>query len=209
MSGSNSDSESSPAAHRRGPAEPSLPLEDLAGLARDVIARGGIFRFQARGRSMMPLIRERDELLIVAAGPGGPSRGDILFTHTPDGAVKVHRLIRIDSSHGADAYVTKGDNAATADEPIDLKQIVGKVAGLNRSGSFRDFSRMDSRMASRLLGRLEQMTDGPELPPGAATAGARQGKGSLAGRGRRRLVYFLRGTIRFYFMHTGWNRPGS
>ncbi len=209
MSGSSSGPESSPAADRRESAGPSCPPGDLAQLARAVISRGGLFRFQARGRSMMPVIMEEDELLVSGIGPGGPSRGDILMTHTSGNVVKVHRLIRIDGRHGENAFITKGDNAITPDDPVASHEIIGKVSGLNRSGRFRDFSRLDSRLAARLLARLELLTAGSVLPRYGSAAGDRPGKGSLLQRGGRRMLYLSRGAVRFYFMRTGWRRSAA
>jgi len=91
-------------------------------LADGLLASGLRFRFQARGRSMLPLINDGEMLHVQRANPARLKVGDIvLFRQGTE--FKAHRIIR----KNKDQFITRGDAGLEADGAIAGGQIVGKV----------------------------------------------------------------------------------
>jgi hypothetical protein len=109
----------------------SLSEVQQIALLRDVLERGFAFRFQTRGHSMSPFIRDGD-VLTVAPLAGKPIRlGDIVAWIQPDARrLTIHRVV---ASQGS-AYLIRGDNLAQSDGWIAATDILGWVTRLERNG---------------------------------------------------------------------------
>ena len=110
-----------------------LPLSNasLLDLARSVLGRGFSLRFQAKGASMAPFIRDRDILTVAPKAGAGPLPGDIVACiHPADGKLCVHRIVAL---RGEKALV-KGDNASAPDGALRESDILGFVRRVERDG---------------------------------------------------------------------------
>jgi hypothetical protein len=116
---------------------PRPALEDgfpLAGLMRDVLGRGKPFRFEARGASMYPAVRDGDVVTVAPFAAGGPRTGDVVaFVHEATGGVRLHRIVGV----AAGRVQVKGDNALAADGALDREALLGLVVGVERGGRAR------------------------------------------------------------------------
>lgn len=83
------------------------------------------------GRSMLPLIRNGDQVL-VAHGSGDISRGDVVVFRQEGGLV-AHRVLRV-LGDTEPAFLTKGDNTSRADSPVEAKAVIGRVLAIKRGG---------------------------------------------------------------------------
>jgi hypothetical protein len=92
--------------------------ELIAGLA----ASGLKFRFRARGRSMMPAIRDGEILHVMPADPATIRVADVVLFRD-DAGFKAHRVV----CKYANIFVTRGDTGIEADGAIRGEQIMGKV----------------------------------------------------------------------------------
>ena len=82
------------------------------------------------GRSMFPLIRNGDQVL-VAHGCAGIRRGEVIvFRH--DGKLIAHRVLRISKNEAGHMFLTKGDNVLQFDPPLRANEIVGRVLAIKR-----------------------------------------------------------------------------
>jgi hypothetical protein len=89
-------------------------------LAGELLARGVSFRFQAKGRSMLPTIADGDMLHIESANLDSFKVGDIvLFKQGAE--FKAHRIV---GKH-RELFSTRGDAGVDIDE-IGPEQIVGR-----------------------------------------------------------------------------------
>jgi uncharacterized repeat protein (TIGR01451 family) len=104
-------------------------------LARELVAQGLDFRFQARGRSMWPEIKDGETLRVRAASEPELKVGDIvLFT---DGAqLKAHRIIHRERN----VFITRGDSGLDADGIVREEQIVGKIMSKECAETGRELS---------------------------------------------------------------------
>ncbi len=149
-----------------------LPLsgESLAGLMRAVLDKGKPFRFEARGTSMYPFIRDGDVVTVAPLAGADPKPGDVAaFVQPGTSGVRVHRIVKVETGR----YFLKGDNALDADGALARDMILGLVVRLERGGRARTvgptfrtaaiarlsrtfwFTRL-SRRARRLFARRER-----------------------------------------------------
>jgi hypothetical protein len=113
-----------------------LPLsgESLAGLMGAVLEKGKPFRFEARGESMRPAIRDGDIVTVAPKGGRTPRTGDIVaFVHPETAAARIHRIVGVEEGR----YILKGDNALGADPAVGRDAILGFVVILERGGRRR------------------------------------------------------------------------
>jgi phage repressor protein C with HTH and peptisase S24 domain len=113
-----------------------LPLsgDSLAGLMRAVLEKGKPFRFEARGTSMEPFIKDGDIVTVVPPDGSRPKPGDVAaFVLPAAGGVRVHRVVKVEAGR----YILKGDNALDADGVLARDQILGIVVRLERGGRVR------------------------------------------------------------------------
>jgi len=110
-----------------------LPLSGraLVELLRAVLHRGAAVRFQAKGFSMSPFIKNKDVVTISPLLGKRPGWGDIIaFVHPETGGLCIHRIVRKKDR----IYVTKGDNISEAGECVPTESILGFVTRVERDG---------------------------------------------------------------------------
>ncbi len=123
----------------------NLKREDFISIAQEVLGRGRILRFKAKGGSMSPFIRNGDVVEVVPA-KGKINLGDIILYRSSYGNPVVHRVIQ----RNKESIITKGDSVPSSDEPILSEQVLGRVVAVEKNG-WR--MRLDSPMV-RLLNIL-------------------------------------------------------
>jgi len=107
----------------------SLSGPALALLLQDVLAKGACFRFQAKGFSMAPFIKDGDVVTIAPPPENGAGLGDVVaFTHPNHGKLVVHRVI----GKRRHSYFIGGDNTPEADGCIPAKNVLGYVTQIER-----------------------------------------------------------------------------
>ena len=95
-------------------------------LVRQLLGQGLSVRFTASGRSMLPTIRDGDQLLVEPVNPSSIRRGDVVLAEYR-GLMRAHRVIELPSDDRS-AFVMRGDALLSPDAPLDTKQILGRVA---------------------------------------------------------------------------------
>lgn len=102
--------------------------------ARAVRELGGGARFTCRisGTSMLPALREGDEVVAVrCTGASGLSMGELLVVELPDAGLVVHRLLW----KGAAGARTRGDGTGVMDPPVPWQDVLGRVVEVSRGGA--------------------------------------------------------------------------
>jgi phage repressor protein C with HTH and peptisase S24 domain len=111
-----------------------LSGESLAELMRAVLDKGKPFRFEARGTSMHPFIRDGDVVTVAPLAGQDPRPGDVAaFVQSGTSGVRVHRIVKVEAGR----YFLKGDNALDADGALARDTILGLVVRLERGGRAR------------------------------------------------------------------------
>ncbi|MCF6148551.1 MAG: signal peptidase I [Candidatus Kuenenia sp.] len=88
------------------------------------------FAIPIRGRSMYPLIREGDNV-IVTCGYSQIRRGDIIAFRL-DNKLIVHRVLSISGNETDFSVTTKGDNVPHSDPAVNHREIIGRVSAIRR-----------------------------------------------------------------------------
>jgi hypothetical protein len=117
------------------------PGADFRQLSIEVLGRGGSLRFQARGYSMAPFIRD-GEIIEIAPSSGLDLRiGDVAFYWTSSGDPRAHRVIKKWVEDGTTWLQTRGDGCIDADGLVPAERVIGMVAAVYRDGTCRRLDR--------------------------------------------------------------------
>ena len=102
----------------------AFSMEELVPLIEEVIGEGGEFRLFPRGTSMLPLLREgRDSVILVA--PHTLKKRDICLYRRENGAYILHRLMKWDRQ-GAPVFC--GDNQTVLEYGVPRENVVAVVS---------------------------------------------------------------------------------
>ena len=112
----------------------SLSAPVIMELIEAVHEKGASFRFQAKGYSMTPAIRNGDIITISPLKGLMPRRGDVVaFRHPERPQMLVHRVLHTNVKK----YFIKGDNCSAADGWIPAENILGLISRVERQGKAR------------------------------------------------------------------------
>ena len=129
-----------------------LPLSGrgLVDLLRAVLHKGVPVRFQAKGFSMSPFIKNNDVVTISPLQGTQPSLGDIVaFAHPETQGLYIHRIVR----NKGGFCVTKGDNRSQTEESVPIENILGSVTRVERDGRHVFLGLGPERFLIAFLGR--------------------------------------------------------
>jgi len=101
-------------------------------LTGELLAAGGVVRFQANGGSMYPFIRGREVVRVKPAPPRGIRYGDIVLYKSPGDSAILHRVLKIRKSGENIQFYIRGDSLGEADGYINGDSVVGKVVVVER-----------------------------------------------------------------------------
>ncbi len=100
-------------------------MKEMVLLIEDVISRDGEFRLYPRGTSMLPLIRQgKDSVVLVK--PGLLSKNDIVLYRRRNDKYVLHRIVK---KKGNDLFLC-GDNQSVIETGITVDMVVAKVKGV-------------------------------------------------------------------------------
>jgi len=111
----------------------NVNLKEFWPVMREVIESDGEFTFFPHGTSMMPLIREGVDKVILVK-PKDVKLGDAVFYQRDNGQFVLHRIVKIKDG----AYVMCGDNQFILEYGITDKHILAKMKALVRDGEVID-----------------------------------------------------------------------
>ena len=113
-------------------------LADAIEVIEEVLASGGEFRMYPKGTSMLPLIvQTRDSVVLKRNFEDGAKKHDIAFYRRRNGQFVLHRVMDICDDG---TYTMCGDNQTELEKGIEQEQIIAYVAGIYRKDSFVDIN---------------------------------------------------------------------
>jgi signal peptidase I len=113
----------------------------FAELASEVLRAGKALRFEARGGSMQPLIRDGDVLLVEPVAASAVKVGDMVLCTAGPGRVLVHRVIRVRTTGDGRRFTMQGDALPHPDGEIAEAQVYGRAVGIERGATRFDLRR--------------------------------------------------------------------
>lgn len=127
---------------------------DLLKLSREFLERGTSIRFQAKGFSMRPFIRDGDFITVSPIKNSSIRIGDVVFYSTAGNNVIAHRIINKYGKDGNMNLLIKGDAGFGPPERVNSQGVLGKVVAIERNGRKRNLETRFYRTLNLLFARL-------------------------------------------------------
>lgn len=106
-------------------------LSDVIDVIEEVLASGGEFNIFPRGVSMLPLIvQDRDSVVLKRDFVNTAKKHDIAFYRRANGQFVLHRVMRV---CGDNTYVMCGDNQTVLEKNVPESCIIGVVTKIVRN----------------------------------------------------------------------------
>lgn len=99
-----------------------------------IVEQEGILVHLTKGFSMMPLIRQNRDMIIVKKLQKSPKENDVLLYKDDNGKYVLHRVIKVLK----DGYIIRGDNNFFHEYDIKDKDIIGILDGFYRDDKYID-----------------------------------------------------------------------
>ena len=116
----------------------SYTLADSIDVIEEVLSSGGEFKMFPSGKSMLPLIVEGDDSVVLVKNSGKLKRNDIAFYRRNNGQFVLHRVAKVLKDG---TYIMCGDNQTVLERGISDAQIIGVLAELyKKDKKFNDRS---------------------------------------------------------------------
>lgn len=103
-------------------------LEEYDDLIKEVIKSGGEFRMYPKGVSMLPILRQGKDSVVLVKPQFPLQRGQIIFYQRKNGQYVLHRIVGVNK----DNYVLCGDNQTYKEEGITQDMIIAVVNRIYR-----------------------------------------------------------------------------
>ena len=108
-------------------------LADAIDVIEEVLQSGGDFRLFPKGTSMLPLIVQgKDSVVLRRRFDGGLKKNEIAFYRRTNGQFVLHRIAKVEKNG---TYTMCGDNQTELEYGITQSQIIGYVADIYKNES--------------------------------------------------------------------------
>ena len=124
----------------------------ISQLLKEQINRGEKIQFKVTSKSMRPLIRVGDEVIVDKIIPSTLQPGEIILFERGN-VFCTHRFIRRIKKNNRISFVTKGDNLARFDPPITENVILGKVVTIKHNSKRIDLTSSTYNLLNKTLAK--------------------------------------------------------
>lgn len=119
-------------------------MEDLMPLIRESLDQGKSVRFAPRGCSMLPMLRQGIDSVVISRIPETVEKYDLPLYQRDDGKYILHRIVGV-----ADTYTCLGDNQFVAETGVRKDQMIALVTGFYRGKKYHSISEPGYRLYCR------------------------------------------------------------
>ena len=105
----------------------SMHLDDLMPLIREQLDSGASVRIHPRGTSMLPMIREGVDSVVLSKLPEKLAKYDVILYQRENGQYVLHRLV-----NAGEPYTFIGDNQFDKEDGITREQLIARVSSFYR-----------------------------------------------------------------------------
>lgn len=109
----------------------SFSLEELLPVISEQLEAGKKITFKPRGTSMLPLLREGKDGIVLEKSRGNHKKNDIVFYRRKNGQFVLHRIVYV-----KDGYVISGDHQRYFEYGITDEDIIGVATGFYRGEKY-------------------------------------------------------------------------
>lgn len=110
--------------------ETLVHVEELMPLIQESLSAGRFVRFSPRGISMLPMLRQGIDSVILSPAPETLKKYDLPLYRRDNGKYVLHRIVDAGAT-----YTCVGDNQFQPEPGIRRDQILGLVTGFYRGGT--------------------------------------------------------------------------
>lgn len=107
----------------------SVSIEVLIPLFRERLAAGQSVRFSPKGTSMLPMLRQDRDSVVLSPLPERLKKYDLPLYRRENGQYVLHRVIRVGTT-----YTCMGDNQFVPEPGLRHDQMIGLVTAFSRKG---------------------------------------------------------------------------
>ena len=100
-------------------------------LIRESLAEGKTVRFSPSGISMLPMLRQGKDSVLLSAVPEKLNKYDLPLYRRADGKYVLHRIVK-----AGDTYACMGDNQLSEETGLEHEQMVALVTGFYRGNRY-------------------------------------------------------------------------
>lgn len=122
-----------------------LPLEELMPLIREQLRRGQSVRFSPRGTSMLPMLRQGIDQVVLSPLPDKLKKFDLPLYQRENGQYVLHRIVEVDG----ETYICMGDNQFQKETDLHYEQMIALVSAFYRNGKHHNVSEIGYRCYCR------------------------------------------------------------
>lgn len=115
---------------KTAPSAVFVNIEEIAAIIREQVSLGQSVEMPPRGKSMLPLIREGRDSVILSPLSGRLKKYDIPFYRRHDGTYVLHRVVGFDKG----GYIMCGDNQFALEHGIGDADLIAVVTAIRRGG---------------------------------------------------------------------------
>ena len=112
--------------------ELQLQLDELMPVIRERLEDGNSVRFMPRGTSMLPMLRQGIDSVVLSAAPQELKKYDLPLYQRLDGKYILHRIV----GRAGEYYVCVGDNQFRVEIGVSRLQILAVVTGFYRKNRY-------------------------------------------------------------------------
>lgn len=105
----------------------NVNMDQLMPLIREQLAAGNSVRFSPKGISMLPMLRQGKDSVVLSPITGRLEKYDLPLYQRTDGHYILHRVIRV-----GETYTCMGDNQFVEEPGLTHDQMIGLVTGFYR-----------------------------------------------------------------------------
>lgn len=123
-----------------------ISLSSALPLIEETLSADGEVSFSPSGNSMRPLLRHRQDTIVLKKPVGKLRKYDVPLYRRKDGSFVLHRVIGIDS----DGYIMCGDNQTVKERAIKDEQIIAVMTSFCRGGKNISCESFSYRLYSKI-----------------------------------------------------------
>ena len=120
-------------------------MEDLVPLFQERLEAGQQVRFSPMGVSMLPMLREGRDSVVLSPAPERLRKYDLPLYRRDSGAFVLHRVTAV-----GDCYTCIGDNQFVYEPGVRHEQVIAVVTGFRRNGRDHTVTEPGYRLYCRL-----------------------------------------------------------
>lgn len=128
-----------------GPIRHTVSMQELGPLIRERLECGQTVRFSPKGSSMLPMLREGRDTVVLAPVPEEVKKYDVVLYRRDNGRYVLHRIVRVGQT-----YTCIGDNQYVYEPELHRDQFFAVVTGFCRRGREHAVTEPGYRLYCRL-----------------------------------------------------------